>query len=76
VVTFTLTEKRALGLSAAAREVLLPDARKHFLFAANEGVSLANPQVILSEILMSPEQDETGRTRLRLVPDELRKKGS
>ena len=68
VVTFTLTEKRALGLSAAAREVLVPDARKHFLFATNEGMSLANPHVILSEILMSPEEDETSCTRLRLVP--------
>jgi len=68
VVTFTLTEKRALGLSAAAREVLPPDARKHFLFATSEGISPRGPYAILSDIFMSPADEDTGGFRLRLIP--------
>jgi hypothetical protein len=68
VVTFTLTRERALSLSAAAREVLPSDAFKYFLFAPVDGLSLGNPQPILSDIFVSPREKEAGGPRLRLVP--------
>lgn len=68
VVTFALTEQRAVGLRAAAREVLPPETRKHFLFATSAGISLSNPQAVLSDIFMSPEANDTSGVRLRLVP--------
>ncbi len=67
VITFTLTEKRALCLTAAAREVLPASAFKHFLFASVEGLSIADPEPILSDIFTTAEEAGTG-ARLRLVP--------
>ena len=62
VLTFTLTEQRALGLCAAARATLPQDAYKHFLFTTSKCVSLVNPQAMLSDIFIGPE--EAGRVRL------------
>ena len=67
VVTFTLTEKRALGLKAAARDVLPENAFKYFLFASVQGLSIADPKPLLSDMFIMP--GEVGESdRRRLVP--------
>jgi hypothetical protein len=68
VVTFTLTPERAANLSAAARDVLPPDALKYFLFASVDRLSLRNAQPILSDIFVSPREPERSGVRFRLVP--------
>jgi len=68
VVTFTLTEKRTSGLSAAARDVLPRDAFKHFLFASMQGLSIADPKQILSDIFVTPGEEIGTGARFRLVP--------
>jgi hypothetical protein len=68
VVTFTVTEQRAHALSAAAREVLPETAFKYFLFASVQGLSIADPKQILSDIFVTPEEETGAGRRLRLVP--------
>jgi hypothetical protein len=68
VVTFTLTERRALCLSAAAREVLPENAFRYFLFASVQGLSIADPKPILSDIFVTPGKETGTGARLRLVP--------
>lgn len=68
VVTFALTRARALGLCQAAREVLPAQAQKYFLFASAEGLSLLNPEAILSDVFLSPRDPEGSAIRHRFVP--------
>ena len=68
VVTLALTWDRAMGLNAAAREVLPAEALKYFLFASLEDFSLANPEPILADVFCSPRDSEKSALRHRLVP--------
>ncbi len=70
VLTFTLTEQRAHGLSAAAREVLADNELKYFLFASVQGLSITNPKPILSDIFVAPGEETGAGARHRLVPTE------
>jgi hypothetical protein len=70
VVTFTLTERRAYALSAAASDVLPENMFKHFLFASVEGLSIAEPRPILSDIFVAPGAGTGSGARFRLVPTE------
>jgi hypothetical protein len=54
VVTTTITHARALNLCEAAKEVLPPEARKYFLFASMQDLSLERPAAILSDVFLSP----------------------
>jgi len=67
VVTVTLTPERALSLNAVAREVLPSHARKYFLFASIDSLSLSNPNPILSDVFVSPREPDAEGTRHRLV---------
>jgi WD40 repeat protein len=68
VVTLTLTKHRARNLCAAAREVLPAEALKYFLFAQIDGLSLANPTPILSEMFVCPRDSADAEVCHRLVP--------
>ncbi len=68
VVTFTLTDERAVSLSAAAREVISSEALKYFLFASVEGLSPFSPMPILSEMFLSARNPEGSPLRHALVP--------
>lgn len=68
VVTVTLTPERARNLAATACAILPQDALKHFLFGSVDGLSLATPSPILSDIFVSPCDLHTGAPGQRLIP--------
>ena len=69
VVTFTLTQERAMNLCAAARDVLPPAALKYFLFASADALMPASSNPILSAVFISPRDRDRSDLRHRLVPE-------
>lgn len=70
VVTFTLTEPRALLLGAAAHDALREETFKYFLFATMDGLSIRAPQPILADIFVAPQAEMSVAARVGLVPSE------
>lgn len=67
VVTVTRTEARALNLCAASREVMPSGNSRFFYFASSKQFSLENPEQILDDIFISPQDFDTD-TRYSLIP--------
>ena len=61
VVTVTLTDERAAGLCAAAREVLPDEADKFFLFTSLPKIPLHTPAPIMGDVFLSPRDYDEGR---------------
>jgi len=68
VLTITLTRDRTTGLGRGAREILPADALKYFLFASMDGLTLRNPELILGNLFLSPQESDESSARISLVP--------